>query len=154
MRAYLTIGIPASGKTVWAQEAVMDRLPSHDLVRVERDVVRKRLKVGNGEAEELVTQRCRRDIECAAFALWDAILSDTNLNTKFRKELVLFLKDLEFTVEAVVFDTPFWVCFWRNLWRPNRVPFSVMWRMQKRRKKLTDRALIDEGFEAVSHILT
>lgn len=125
MRAILTIGVPASGKSTYAESL------EGKYLRVERDLMRVALfgDVAYHGAEQIVTEYCRTWLELAADNGHDVIVSDTNLNKKFRGELVEFLQGLGYTVSFEVFDTPLSECLSRNAMRVDPVPEAVIHRM-------------------------
>lgn len=84
---YLTIGIPASGKTTWAREYARNNPYT---VIVSRDDIRHAHGWKSGFDENRVTQIHRAQIEAALLEGLDVIVADTNINPTFRRRLVKF----------------------------------------------------------------
>lgn len=106
MKAIITVGISASGKSTFADEMV-----EQGWVKIERDVIRRELfnfcqwseyKFTRAK-EQKVTDVVDQKISSAASEGKNIIISDTNLNPKFRKELVDYLESLHFEVEIKPF---------------------------------------------------
>jgi predicted kinase len=76
----------------------------------------------------------------------------TLTNFKTRRKLVLIAKEVGKPVEAVVLDTPLYLCEERNNKRPRnrRVPEETMWEMAAQLHK--ERPSIAEGFAKVSFV--
>ena len=108
MKAIVCIGVPASGKTTWTAEFLVGH--SSTWVEVNRDNIRFNHKKKdwtaykfNKENERKVTEEHTRQLETAAALGLNVIVSDTNLNEKFRNELVQRLENLGYEVEFKVF---------------------------------------------------
>lgn len=115
MKAILTIGVSASGKSTWAKQ-------QEGFVVIERDVIRRQLAkhlykleddkplgsvwhFRNAYLEGLVTKEQRNMIQNNQKN--NIIISDTNLNNSFRDVLVRFLLQLGFEVEYKQFEISF-----------------------------------------------
>jgi predicted kinase len=125
--AFLTIGLPASGKSTWAKnKAQAEGFKVFDL-----DDYRERLgnRHDQGLTRQAVDLRDRELIQAVNDGL-NVIISDTNLNPVFRDEMVVFLTGRGYRVFTEVFDTPFEVCCERNNARANPVPVHAMERMR------------------------
>ena len=131
MKAIVTIGLPASGKSTFAKT-----LEPQGFIVIERDRIRKSL-AGESEFswetwdlqnEKKVTEIEREAIGDAAKQKRSIVVSDTNLNARHREELLIYLKRLGFEIELVLFDAPCSICEERNLRRPKseQVPFHVI----------------------------
>ena len=84
---YLTIGIPASGKTTWARkQAAVNK----NTVIVSRDDIRHAHGWRSGFDENRVTLIHRAQIEAALLEGMDVIVADTNINQTFRRRLIKF----------------------------------------------------------------
>lgn len=130
MKAIVTVGLPASGKSTFAKQ-----LEAQGFVRIERDIVRRELA---GESfswdtwdvsrEAEITEIVRGQMRDAAQAGRSIVVADTNLNEKHRASLLAFLEELGFEIEIVFFDVPLSVCEQRNLMRSEkeRVPYHVL----------------------------
>lgn len=85
-------GLPASGKSTWAREMI-DRQPLGSIVRLNRDDIRA-MMFGHGyrqprhEAEQLVSKVEHGPIGALLRAGSDVIVDDTNLRTRFVKDLM------------------------------------------------------------------
>ena len=138
MKAILTIGIPCSGKSTWAQEFCRD---VDDYVMIERDVIRMNLfklesyndyKM-NRVNESLVTKRANYLIELAKENNQNIVISDTNLNEEYRNALVQKLEDLGYEVEFKIFDVEFFDAVKRSDKRKDKhIPRQVMYDMYRR----------------------
>lgn len=131
-RLTLTIGLPGSGKSYWADAQVA---ADPNVVIVERDRIREELTgdrrnmTQEGRVTAVAKQRALR-------ALCDdrhVIVSDTNLVAKYRREWA----DMAHTMRAhyderSFLDVPFSVCVERNAARPDPVPFEVMEKFRQR----------------------
>jgi predicted kinase len=97
---YLTIGIPASGKTTWAKkQAQVDK----NIVVVSRDDIRNAHGWKSGFDENRVTRIHRAQIEAALLEGMDVIVADTNINKTFRNRLVKFCHEHGADVQFVPF---------------------------------------------------
>jgi predicted kinase len=128
MKAFITVGIPGSGKTYWATNQVAQ----NGGVNVNLDDCRHAV---SGDA---TNQACTPQAVALHTALVDAVIgqgvplyvSDTNLHPQFREALISKLTAAGYAVNLVVFNTPHDVCRARNLVRTNPVPDHAMGRMQ------------------------
>lgn len=133
-KVILTLGLPASGKSTWAKKYVEDN-PSY--VRVNRDDLRHmRGKYWIPEQEELITDWEYQCINYALLTNFNVVIDDCNLNPKYLKKLVDFIKQIEVrdnkTIEISYQDfreIPLKTCIERDLKRPNSVGASVIRRM-------------------------
>jgi predicted kinase len=98
---YITIGVPASGKSTWARENADDL----NAVIVCRDDIRIMQGLKHGENEQLVTEAHRAMIEGLILEGKNVIVADTNAVKKFRNQLIKFCHQHGADVELV----PFWV---------------------------------------------
>ena len=98
---YLTIGIPASGKTTWARKtAAADK----NTVIVSRDDIRAAHGWVSGFDENRVTRIHRAQIEAALLEDMDVIVADTNINKTFRNRLIKFCHQHGADVVLVPFE--------------------------------------------------
>ena len=84
---YVTVGIPAAGKTTWARRWVAK---NPDTVIVSRDDVRAAHGWVSGFDENRVTRIHRAQIEAALLEGLDVVVADTNINKTFRNRLIKF----------------------------------------------------------------
>lgn len=107
MKAIITVGIPASGKTTKADELCQNE----NYININRDALRFSL-FGvycwddyrfSRDKEALVTDIQECMVGCAWLAGKGVIISDTNLNKKVRSKWVEFLNDQGYDVEIMEF---------------------------------------------------
>lgn len=125
-RAIVTIGAPASGKSFWAENFV----DCHEWREINRD----RVRFGAGKPkdwtqydftpknENIVTKRCDAALAKANRLGRNVIITDTNLNDKFRTQLVDKLNRMGYEVTFRFFDTPLDVLIERNNNRQGGIP--------------------------------
>jgi len=134
MKAIITVGISASGKSMFANEFL-----SKDLLgrgEVNRDNIRKYLMEKDGNTfswdkwnwkrEKEVTIIVDAAIESHAMLKNDIIISDTNLNGGRRDALELKLKQLGYHVEIMPFPVSLEEAWKRDSKRANGVGHSVI----------------------------
>lgn len=121
-KAYVTVGISASGKSTWAREKAKEA----DAQIIERDCIRKAMLIKAGICHDLdwsqwrygwerdVTRTWEGLLESAIQSNRDIIVSDTNLNENRRSVLIHTLTEAGFEVEEKVFDTPLQVAIRRD----------------------------------------
>ena len=123
----LTIGLPGSGKSYWADTQVA--ADPENTIKVERDEVRLRLTGDrrNHSMEMEVTDVCYVTVRDALRDGKTAIVSDTNLKRKYRKHWrdLAFRYGAEYT-ERSFLDVPLELCLERNAARPDPVPEDVI----------------------------
>lgn len=132
MRAMITVGVSASGKTTWASELI--RQGWRD---INRDWIRFNLvKPGanwsnykfNKTNETAVTEIQGKMIMESWTAGENIIISDTNLNAGTRQGLIKKLEDLGYEVELKTFPVSFEVALKRDNLRANAVGYHVLYR--------------------------
>lgn len=113
-KAYVTVGVSASGKSTWAREQAKET----DAQIIERDCIRKAMMIKAGISHDLdwsqwrygwerdVTRTWEGLLESAVQSNRDIIVSDTNLNENRRAALFHTLTEAGFEVEEKVFDIP------------------------------------------------
>lgn len=121
-KAYVTVGISASGKSTWAREKAKET----DAQIIERDCIRKAMLIKAGIGHDLdwsqwrhswerdVTRTWEGLLESAIQSTRDIIVSDTNLNEDRRTVLIHTLTEAGFEVEEKVFDIPLQVAIRRD----------------------------------------
>lgn len=140
LKAYITRGIPASGKTTWAEAQVLEN-PGMRFKNINRDDIRFDMFCGgvrnwalykfNKVNEAEVTAKVYAEIQYAAQANRNVIISDTNLNPVHYDALRRHLEEVGFEVEDVWFHIEFEEALDRNAQRPNGVNFQTMARMYR-----------------------
>lgn len=137
MKAILTIGIPCSGKSTWAEKFCKE----NDYREINRDNLR--MELFNLESyndykmnrfnESVVTDKVNDLIQESTRNKQNIVISDTNLNEKYRNALVKKLEDLGYDVELKVFDVEFFDALKRNDKRVDKfIPRNVMYNMYRR----------------------
>lgn len=109
----ITIGLPASGKSTWA-ECLRSAFP--DRVRiVNRDDIRAMTGARFEDGDEPSVARIRDEI-IDEFLVhgYDVICSDTNISPKVRRRLAGLAKHRKADYTETVFNTPLDVCLARN----------------------------------------
>jgi predicted kinase len=137
MKAILTIGIPCSGKSTWAEQYCRENIA----VEINRDNIRMEMfgleryndyKMTK-EKESYVSEVGKEKIELCAKTKQDIVISDTNLNKKYRNELIKKLESLGYDVEIKIFDIEYFDAIKRNDKRKDKqIPRSVMYDMYRR----------------------
>jgi len=138
MKAIITIGVSASGKSTWASQFIAEQA-SKNIVwqRIERDCIRKQILMlktnkewswdaWNWKWEKDVNDMVNSMIEKAANENVNLICSDTNLNKKFRLQLIAKVVEFGFSVEFKTFEVTFEEAVKRDNARPNGVGASVI----------------------------
>ena len=120
MKAIITVGVSASGKTTWAKQFAKEAsaptwIVSRDDIR--RQILESKLNkiLEPGELwrkwkwkdEDEVTKIALTAIADAAFKGVDLIIADTNLNKKFRDQLIADLEHFGYDVEIKLFPVTF-----------------------------------------------
>ena len=129
----LTIGLPASGKSYWADEFVQK---NPEYVILNRDDLRVMLQSRKRYAKfskwrETLVTNIQTQTAIDAIALGKSvIISDTNLNAEYRKKWVQVAKDnnVKYTLKMFT-DTPLDVCLKRDAKREFPVGQRVIMRM-------------------------
>lgn len=115
-----TVGLPASGKTTWADEQIRKDETGH-LTIVNRDLIRDMLRRPFGEDEGLVTDVQHAAIRACLRAGKSVIVDDTNLNPVHLADLQAFAMNQTLTfnlVQHFLFVTPA-ECVSRDANRPD-----------------------------------
>ena len=129
MKAYITIGLPASGKTTWAKEFCK----TNNVVRVNNDDIRELIyeKEGHrnwtGEVEKQVRWIRKAKIVEAAGHNMSVVVDNTHLNPKTLQQIKDFCVDVGFEVELVDFrHVPLEECIRRDSLREAKVGEKVI----------------------------
>ena len=135
MKAIITVGVSASGKSTYAQELV-----EQGWVEANRDWIRFNVVCPGADwstykftkkREEDVTSKQEDIVLSAAKDGKNVIISDTNLNTKTRNKWVEFLKELGYSVEVTPFPVTLEDAWKRDTARPNGVGRDVIYKQWK-----------------------
>lgn len=139
MKAIITVGISASGKSTWAKEYVTKHTNTRCL---ERDQVRKQIvcakkgippdlfqwKDWNWKWEEDVSRYINDGLELASQIGQTIILSDTNLNPKYREKLIQKLEQAGYEVKIKEFPVSLETAWKRDESRPCSVGREVIYK--------------------------
>lgn len=138
LKAIITQGISASGKTTWAEQFVKD---NPDWVNINRDDIRAKLFCNgnldwsvykfNKSNEQKVTEYQHKLLEGCAKQGKNVIISDTNLNPLNNCKLTLKLNKLGYEVDYKVFDIDLMEALKRDARRVNGVGYEVITRQYK-----------------------
>lgn len=139
MKAIVTVGVSASGKSTFANKWISGDPDSRR--EINRDYVRFNIvnpgsdwgsyKMTNSN-EKMVTEICNgllHDYSCLGL---DIIISDTNLNEKYRKQLISKLESLGYDVEIMEFPVSLEEAWKRDSLRPNGVGHSVIYKQYQK----------------------
>lgn len=149
----MTQGLPASGKSTWAEEMVL-LAPAGQAVRVNRDLIRTMLHVDrfDGRKTEDLTLGARDDLITMAMARGVPLVisDDTNFDTKSCEKIFRGLCEAYgYSFEIHDFtDVPVKECIARDLKRARSVGKDVIMKMY--RKHLVDKPLayeVDDNLE-------
>lgn len=134
----VTIGLPASGKTTWANEWI-DNHP--DYININRDDIRlamqgrKRYAKFSSWREDIVTETALTMARASLNESKSVIISDTNLNPKLREQWKAFARERDVNYREVFFtDVPYGVCIQRDARREHPVGAKVIMGMYNRYK--------------------
>jgi predicted kinase len=137
MKAIVTIGIPCSGKSTWADQYCKET----GARQINRDNIRMSLfkleryndYAFSKDKEKQVTEVHNSMLKLAALNQTDVVVSDTNLNQGFRQNLIDNLEHLGYEVELKLFDIEFFDALKRNDKRADKhIPRQVMYDMYRR----------------------
>jgi hypothetical protein len=139
VKAIITVGISASGKTTWALQQTGYRVVCRDDVRrqileskLDRKLVPGELwKMWKWKDEDQVTALVAIEIADAVKNNQDIIIADTNLVEKYRKLTIKRLEELGYEVELKLFPIDFAEAVKRDAGRPDGVGAGVLWKQMK-----------------------
>ena len=146
-RLFVCVGIPGSGKTFWSKQFAKD----NNLIRLSSDELRG--LYGKDETDQSVSKdvfRCIDVITRYFLKQGKSIIVDATHYRKLSREKVLKAgRDYNVPVTAVVFRTPFKICFQRNKERARCVPEFVLQTMTSGWEEPTK----EEGFFNIADIV-
>lgn len=120
----ITVGLPASGKTVWARQAGFDRMVSLDDWR-EKLWGDRNIQNGPG-GFDLILALHNMEIEEAIKKGESVVIHNTNILRKHRRPLVEMARSAGYRVRIVYFEVPVEVCRQRNRDRKNPVADEII----------------------------
>jgi predicted kinase len=126
LHAIITVGIPASGKSTFAESQA-------GALNINLDDCRAQIS-GDASNQNVTQQALALRDQLLQQAMEEGqliIVSDTNLIPEHRSALIQKFKAALYGVTLLVFDTPFEVCVERNRARDRQVPDHAMQRMQQ-----------------------
>lgn len=135
---FILRGLPASGKSTVSREMIA-RQPTGSIVRLNRDDIRAMMfgseyRRPTFEAEKLVSLVEHGPIEALLRAGTDVIVDDTNLRTRFVKDLMVIADRAGATVKIMdeFLDVPLSECLRRDQQRENPVGDAVIVNMHNK----------------------
>jgi O-phosphoseryl-tRNA(Sec) kinase len=135
--AIVTIGIPCSGKSTWSDQFVAEK---DNWVKLERDDIRMKLFSlehyndyrFSKDNEKMVTNCFDMLLDQAKRSEMNVIVADTNLNKKFREQLIDKLKGMGYHVFIQRFPISVEEALERNKNRDKYIPEEVIINMAER----------------------
>lgn len=107
LTAYITVGLPASGKSTWAREHAAQNpdtvIVNNDTIRAEY-MDRAKITKWTPQVEEYVRTQRELAISTAKFKHQNVVVDNTHMNLKTRRQTVEFCQNLGFEVELVDFQ--------------------------------------------------
>lgn len=137
--AILTVGVSGSGKTSWAREFLRETSDSYNWVHIERDMIRYNMLRYDPftykfrrKSEDLVTEKFYITLEAAILEGNNILISDNNLNPKYRSKLISCLGDNGYKVKIKTLSISFKQAVKRDLKRSRSVGKDVIYSQMKR----------------------
>lgn len=128
-KVIITVGVPASGKSTWA-EAYVNAHPRTIIVcRDDLRAMQGCMPIGTPDQEKVITKIQNGMIEIALAEGKDCVVSNTNINKQHRKNLIKFAHEHLADVEVKVFDVPLEECIRRNTMRSRVVGGDIIRKM-------------------------
>lgn len=125
---YFVVGIPASGKSTWA-EANKDKL---NAVIHSSDEIRTELGDVNDQSQnELVFQTLHKRVKEDLLNEKNVVYDSTGLSRKKRMDFLREIKHISCRKVCVLFATPYEICLKNNANRDRQVPEEIIERMYK-----------------------
>jgi predicted kinase len=135
MKAIITIGLPGSGKSTYfkGHPGEVNRDDIRLSIFGESEMIDYYSHSSLRSREKMVDKKRDEMISLLAKTHSDVVISDTNLNPRYRDELEAQLVSYGYEIEYMIFDVPLETCMIRNSdrdgWR--RVPSNVLAGMLK-----------------------
>ncbi len=107
---YMTVGIPASGKSYWAAGKTKDGVHHHSSDDIRKELGLDQGEMGGGKVFELLAGRVRDDLRQGFSVIYDA----TCMTRKRRMAFLESLKNIDCEKRAVLFLCPLAICRKRN----------------------------------------
>lgn len=139
VKLYMTIGLPASGKTYWAERQDGLVIHSSDAIRAELGDVSDQSR--NGEVFNLLHKRIIESLKNGESCIYDA----TNLSSKRRRAFLSMIDSLPCEKVAVVFAVSPDEIRRRNESRERKIPGDVIYRMLRQFQP----PILDEGWDNI-----
>jgi predicted kinase len=126
-KLYLLVGLPGSGKSIYAEKLKEEGIIVHssDAIREELGDINDQSK--NEEVFRILHKRIKNDLRDEKSVCYDA----TSLNRKRRIAFLKELKHISCKKICVLVATPYEMCVVQNFKRDRRVPVEVIWNMYK-----------------------
>lgn len=134
MKAIVTVGAPASGKSKWTKEWIAERKALGETwVEINRDNIRfNDVQPGGNWAtwkwgfEHEVTEIADAQLAMAAGCRHNVVISDTNMVEKYRLQKIATLQKLGYTVSVRKFEVPYETLVKRDIGRDKPVGAFVI----------------------------
>ena len=143
MKALITVGVSASGKSTWAREVIGERLGKETWFEINRDfnrwLIQEEKGLTNGSRqdgvnwakwnwkwEKEVNKMVDENLAIAVEHEANVIVSDTNLNADRLEASIKRLDGLGYSVEVKTFPISFEEAVKRDAARPNGVGYAVL----------------------------
>lgn len=140
MKITILIGCPGSGKSTFVKYCAATKVISRDLIRESLGFVKKGEKALLSKDQETeVTAEWWKQLE-SCVEEDNVVIDDTNLNVKFRNEMLERIKKIhpEAEILGVIIDAPLHLVLER---RKGQIPEKVLRRMYKAAQKVNSESL-------------
>lgn len=141
-------GIPGSGKSSWAKDFA--KRSKDFYAYVSSDEMRGMLTGNEGDISKdgVIWGVLYKTLDVLLTKNVNIIFDATSYNKKARRKLFNIVEKFDYTVEAMVFDTPLEVCLRRNQERTRKVPENVIQYMYD----MFEYPEFSEGFSAINRL--
>ena len=142
----LLVGLPASGKSTYTQQYIAQ----DGIMVLSSDAIRGELfnDETNQDNNSLVFKTLYSRAREALIRGDNVIIDATNINIRDRKRVLDNFTDLNIRREAIIFDTPTFICIERDKNRSRTVGKKVIFNMKSRYQRPTKQ----EGFDKITII--